>query len=147
MDAKGAAMATEMDGLPENVRAALRVFEGEAVCTCHEAYTSRGMKDPQCNHDLADEVAIIRAELLRLIGECNSERLRADTYTAKYQAMRERAEREESELAELKRKIAEAPVADVRRRAKMAAVDCGGLPIEWDGKRVALLPLDDGGEG
>jgi len=56
----------ELDKLRPEVRDALQVFDGEAVCTCHSAYTSRGLKDPQCNHDLQESVDIIRAELLRL---------------------------------------------------------------------------------
>lgn len=59
-------MTDELENLRPEVRAALEVIAGEAICTCHEAYTSRGMKDPACNHDLAEYVATIRAELLRL---------------------------------------------------------------------------------
>lgn len=138
-------MATEMDGLPENVRAALRVFEGEAVCTCHEAYTSRGMKDPQCNHDLADEVAIIRAELLRLARE-NAE-LR--TVCEESALNREGIKHAHRELAELKRKIAEAGKAAVHDDANLGPSLIAYMDATDLGKTFALLllPLDDGGEG
>ena len=80
---------SDLDTLQPEVREAMEVIAGEAVCTCHVAYTSRGMKDPGCNHDLAEYVATVRAELLRL----------ADV---------------ESELAALKARIAEA----VKRRKR-----------------------------
>lgn len=56
-----------------------------------------------------------------------------------------------AELAELKRKIAEAPIANVYSR-RACVEDQYVLAIADDalelvGKRVALLPLDDGGEG
>lgn len=55
--------------LPADVRGALAEIAGEAVCRCSVEYTSRGLKDPTCNHDLAESVEVVRAELLRLARE------------------------------------------------------------------------------
>ena len=50
--------------LPKEVADSLAEIAGEAECRCDVAYTSRGLKDPTCNHDLAESVEIIRAHLL-----------------------------------------------------------------------------------
>ena len=50
--------------LPKEVADSLAEIAGEAECRCDVAYTSRGLKDPTCNHDLKDSVEVIRAHLL-----------------------------------------------------------------------------------
>jgi len=72
-----------MDKLRKEVREALDVFAGEAVCMCHEAYTSRKMKDPDCNHHLYEYVETIRAELLRLAEENAENRWERGRYPGK----------------------------------------------------------------
>lgn len=128
-------MENELEGLAEPVRRAFLEIAGEAVCVCHEAYTSRDMKDPACNHDLAESVGIIRAELIRLARE-NAElrdTLAAQTMhvTVPTTAMEAecvnyarpfklRAERAESELAALR----ERHVADTDAARNFPANTC-----------------------
>jgi hypothetical protein len=53
-----------------------------------------------------------------------------------------------AELAELKRKVAEAPqVTLVLANGDDLLILSAENPNDWAGQRVALLPLDDGGEG
>lgn len=144
------ATADEMAGLSEDVRDAIRVFEGEAVCTCHEAYTSRGMKDPQCNHDLAEYVTVIRAELLRLARENAELSEHQATLRFLYESAASEGDAARAELAALKRRIAE---AECQTCATSMPITDGLVTVSWDhfvpiellGQRVALLPV--GGEG
>lgn len=48
------------------------------------------------------------------------------------------------ELATLKARIDDAPVADVRPHTACARVDINGLPAEWGGKRVSLVLMEAG---
>lgn len=52
-----------------------------------------------------EKARVIHAELLRLAGNYNVANLLAQTWEAKYWAMRERAEKAEAELAALKARI------------------------------------------
>jgi len=101
----------ELAGLSAEVREAVSYLF--AVPECHQA------------------ISTIHAGLLRLVGECNCQRLEAETYTAKYQAMRERAERAEAELVGANREIehqvkerrkVEAELAALKRRIEEAPV-------------------------
>jgi hypothetical protein len=183
-------MTAALSALPQPVREALDVLDGEAVCTCHEGYTSRGMKDPQCNHDLAEYVQTIRAELLRVIGaladltghgkiktiwhapgigeihdadheyEINITRLDrgTDEFFVDDDAAREicaklnRLDRAESELAALRKRIADAPVGFMGGTHGGSTEDTDdyeivGVPIGLEndlyGMRVALLTVTD----
>lgn len=134
----------EMDDLPESVRGALRVLDGEAVCTCSVAYTSRGMKDPQCNHDLAEDVNIISAELLRLASRVKElERLLLDARSVS-DRWSAQCEQSESELAALKARIAEAPT-HVAEWTLAHGLTFNAADGTLDGRRVAML--DMGKEG
>lgn len=42
------------------LRAALDSVD-DSACRCDKAYTTRGLKDPGCNCDTADDVAVLRA--------------------------------------------------------------------------------------
>ena len=80
-------MTDQLDALPESARAAVRTMDDKnTVNGCWNT---------------------CRDELLRLTGDCNAERLRADTYTAKYEVMRERAEKAEARVQELERENGE----------------------------------------
>ena len=50
--------------LPQNVNDSLAEISGESECRCDITYTSRGLKDPQCNHDMRESVEAIRAHML-----------------------------------------------------------------------------------
>ena len=88
-------MANELDNLRPEVRRANSFLDSMA-----------------CSEDERAAVHTIRAELLRLVGDLNAACLSRDTFEAKYQCMRERAERAEAELAAIKAEIAEAPWVD-----------------------------------
>lgn len=90
------------------MRDALDVVADDARCVCSEAYTSRNMKDPACNHDTLPYIETIRAELLRL--DNDNDRLHKVACT-----QLRRAQKAEAELAALKARIAEAPFASVQR--------------------------------
>lgn len=87
----------DLDTLRTEVREALASIQGDADCRCSEPYKSRGMKDPQCNHDLQDSVDVVRAELLRLADECAM--IPRAQLLANFAAANERAEKAEAKLA------------------------------------------------
>ena len=115
-------MTDDLDTLRPEVRNALAEIYGETICRCHESYTSRGMKDPDCNHDIRESVDTIRAELLRLT-------------------------RAEAEFAALKRSP-QGTVQAVRPQADgcyLVEVRCDSAGVaSLFAQRVALLPV--GGE-
>lgn len=43
---------------------ALASLEDLVACRCHEAFKDRGLHDPQCNCDYADELSVVRAALI-----------------------------------------------------------------------------------
>lgn len=124
----------DIDKLRPEVQAAMEVIAGDAVCTCHEDYTSRGMKDPACNHDLLPYVETIRTELLRLADE--NKRMRGIIETLDIEGHR-RARKAEAELAAMKARIAGSCRADGQR-----VFDLLGLPIEFDGT-LALVKVEE----
>ncbi|HJR11438.1 MAG TPA: hypothetical protein VJ823_08465 [Rhodanobacteraceae bacterium] len=102
---------------------------------------------PETWHSQTTQWGVIRAELLRLNGGLNAERLGHETYIAKYTAMRERAERAEAELAVIRERLEGAPQADVKevhigvRYGKILET----MPAKWIGKRVRLVVEDSDG--
>lgn len=59
---------------PQDVRAALDELRDVVRCRCHEAYTGRGLHDPDCECDSADSVETVAAAYLAQAEEI--ERLR-----------------------------------------------------------------------
>lgn len=49
-----------------------------------------------------------------------------------------------AQYARLRERIDGAPISVVRQYGRIAKVEVAGLPIEWLGKRVALVVLEDG---
>jgi hypothetical protein len=130
-------MASEMDGLPEEVRKALEgiKYSCTMLSCCSQEYD------------------LVRAELLRLVRENAALAEKKPSTHEIFRQLEERAERAESELAELKRNIAEAPVMEFpSMKPKDSAgwlrvIESSKALRNAKGQRVALLPLDDGGEG
>jgi hypothetical protein len=54
---------------PPEVSDALDCLFGLTNCTCHEAFTSRDMQDPECQCDYREDVATIRAHIATLEAE------------------------------------------------------------------------------
>lgn len=86
-------MTDDLDTLRPEVREALNRQDRQEKC------------DEYC--PVCADRKTIRAELLRLVGDLNAACLSRDTFEAKYQCMRERAERAEAELAAIKARIAQ----------------------------------------
>ncbi|HEX5354329.1 MAG TPA: hypothetical protein VFW60_09630 [Rhodanobacteraceae bacterium] len=124
-------MANEVDelaGLPEDVR--------EAFSKLNARITVYGSDDEQ------EQWETVRAELLRLAHRAKLyDHMLSVVQTAGFDSVTETL----AELAALKRKIAEAPKMNVTGSATNTYID--GSLSNWIGQRVALLPLDDGGEG
>lgn len=134
-------MENELEGLAEPVRRAFLEIAGEAVCVCHEAYTSRDMKDPACNHDLAESVGIIRAELIRLARE-NAELPTHEGYMALanvLQDVRNEFDATKTELAALRKRVAESPVGVVREVGGCLVTMSVETPYRASCKRVRLV--------
>lgn len=132
-------MATEMDGLPEEVRVAAFSLAAH-------------LHDYQSGH-----WKVIRAELLRLAREAADLRQASEHLLHAVDRNNRRAERAEAEVAELKRKIAEAETGIVTQLVKHLGpggpdqVTLDAYPVPFDslalGQLVALRRVDEGGEG
>jgi hypothetical protein len=130
-------MATEMDGLPESMRANVRL-----IYECAERGSDSVPLDAAAVAEMCDE-------LKRLASENAEMRKWLAVARDTNGPLRVRAERAESELAELKRKIAEAGKAAVHDDANLGPSLVAYMDATDLGKTFALLllPLDDGGEG
>lgn len=122
----------DLELLPESVRDAIRRTE-----------VTVEMFDTLVTVD-RDDWDAIRAELLRFASE-NME------FRKQVADWRSKAATFESELAALRQKIAEAitvpVVKDMHDTGSVFGLVRASLNERLIGKRVALLPLDDGGEG
>lgn len=123
-------MTNELDALPESVREALRWL----------------IEDADSWRPATDHVRCIRAELLRLTrenGECRSnERIAIKRALERGK----RAVKAASELAAIKKRIAESATGIAKRSLAPGRLVIDGFdddPSDYHGLRVALLPLDD----
>ena len=145
-------MTTEMDAL------ARQLAHCDGVdCTC----AAWGACECGCDADWTPaEVYKLRARVQELERENGELRAMRDGWrTVAYQgkdcvaaarveidALRERAERAESELAAIKRRIAEAATGIAKRSLAPGCLVIEGFdddPSDYHGERVALLPPDD----
>lgn len=124
-------MTADLSALPQHVREAAELFDIDA---------EKGTR-----YTRHDDWQTIRAELLRLAGENAELHAFRDTLMCTEQAASERAERAESELAALRKRIAEAPVGTY----EAGLADHGIVNTHrWAsramiGKRVAMLTVTD----
>ena len=126
--------------LPKDVADSLADIAGEAECRCDVAYTSRRLKDPTCNHDLAESVGIIRAHLLsqdaeieRKASELATQFIRARDWAGLSGRNERRAELAESRLATANALLRECDEVARKRGDKYGlcdAIDNDGQPYQ-----------------
>jgi hypothetical protein len=129
---------TDATKLPPEVAEAMDEIAGEAVCSCSGEYTSRGIKDPACNHDLADSISIIRAELLRLTEENGQQSSYIEALTQRCVEDTDALGKAEAERNALRARIESSPVVVARDVTGNPDVDVV-VSHALAGKRVRLV--------
>jgi hypothetical protein len=129
------------DDLVQRLRACVRLKESHAWDELIEAADALARKDAE----IAGWKAEVE-ELVRALNLCTQRAVQAEARAANVEeslhyangvadlAMKHRDEAEA--------RVMEAPVGDVRPFMACAKVEVNGLPVEWGGKRVALVLLE-----